>query len=295
MVKKYKSLRDMIKIVNKAIDTDVYVPCSDTEAWIKYPDYRHVYNKLWIAESQNMSCGPMGIYPNEYPVIFKPIINLYGMSRGTYIVYNDTMYDKCIKDGLFWEDYLNGIHRCIDIVLRDGQIYFLSCLESIKGNITGTFEYHVSIPDYNLPIKLKEWINLIFDGYTGLVNLETINDLIIECHLRFNGDAQLYNFDFVTQLINFLDGKTDDINYDIEKKYLIPIFVKKEFELDLELYYDKISKLCDEFDANTIGYDDPKSINQSEHMSRLLILDISDLNKGIILKKKLSKLFDIDE
>ena len=76
--------------------------CNDIQVWKKYPEYHHIYNKLWIAESQNLPCGPMGIYPKEYPIIFKPIINLYGMSRGFKIlIKNEDDYEEYLDDGLF--------------------------------------------------------------------------------------------------------------------------------------------------------------------------------------------------
>ena len=31
----------------------------------------------------------MGVYPIKYPIVFKPIINLYGMSRGFMIINNE--------------------------------------------------------------------------------------------------------------------------------------------------------------------------------------------------------------
>ena len=46
-----------------------------------FPKYHNIYNKLWLSEIQGVPCGPMGVQPGAYPVIMKPIINLFGMSR----------------------------------------------------------------------------------------------------------------------------------------------------------------------------------------------------------------------
>ena len=59
---------------------------NDLDSWLFNNKYREVYNKLWLSYTQDIDCAPMGIYPNKYPVIIKPIINLYGMSRGFRII-----------------------------------------------------------------------------------------------------------------------------------------------------------------------------------------------------------------
>jgi len=281
MVKYFVSLSEML------YKKDYYIPTSDLSVWNYNSDYHHFYNKLWIAETQNLPCGPMGIYPQlyDYPVIFKPIINLYGMSRGVRIINNDKEYDLYIRDGFFWEKYLTGIHRCIDLIVKNGKIYFMSCLISHPAE-NGSFDYHESDPDYRLNENIIKWISEYLNNYKGLVNLETIDDFIIECHLRFNGDSQLYNDEFVDQLIGFMEDKIKKIKYDIKKIYMIPLFVSKDFHNKIKR--EEIMKLCDEYGANTIRFDDIYSKNQSEYLSRLLMYDIDNLVKGLELRKQLS-------
>ena len=72
--------------------------------------------------------------------------------------------------------------------------------KSIDGP-NGSFEYHESIPNYKLPKHVKFWIETYFNDFTGPINIETIADSIIECHLRLNGDFHLYNDSFVKKLI----------------------------------------------------------------------------------------------
>ena len=74
----YLTITEIIKKYNLSDK----IVISDAEAWINYPEYQFIYNKLWIAQSQFINCAPMNVYPNKYPVFFKPIINLIGMSRG---------------------------------------------------------------------------------------------------------------------------------------------------------------------------------------------------------------------
>ena len=76
-VKKYMNLSDYIKKYNfKNIKVT-----DDTDAWIQNPDYNFIYNKLWIAQSQGISCGPMNVYPNKYynhqKIMFLNVILFY--------------------------------------------------------------------------------------------------------------------------------------------------------------------------------------------------------------------------
>lgn len=275
MIRLHESLGVMLRKYNK------HIPTVDSVAWIHYPDYRHIYNKLWIAESQRIPSGPMAIYPSFYPVIFKPIINLYGMSRGIKKINNDEEYNNNICDGFFWEEFFNGTHRCIDLVIKNGKIIYVTCLISVERE-NGLFDYHMTDLNYKLSNNLKEWIGTFFDEYTGCLNIETIDNNIIECHLRLNGDSQLYNECFVKELYDVLFNDKSSINYQIKETYLIPIFVDKNYNKDVDK--NKIMNMCNEFNAHTIKFNNIQSKSQSEHMSRLLIFDIDDLEKGLLLR-----------
>ena len=141
--------------------------------------------------------------------------------------------------------------------------------------------------DYELSDNLKEWVLTFFDEYTGCLNIETINDKIIECHLRLNGDAQLYGYEFAYKLNEFLNNDKPTLDYKIDKKYLIPIFVNKDFNKNINR--DDILKICDEYNAISINFYNIDSVSQSEHMSRLMIFDIDDLQKGLELKDYIIK------
>ena len=283
-VKKYMNLYDYIEEYNfkniKVID--------DTDAWIKNPDYNFIYNKLWIAQSQGISCGPMNVYPNKYPIVFKPIINLYGMSRGFKIITDEKEYDENIKDGFFWEEYLKGDHCCVDLIIVKGKVKFFSALRSIPSD-NGSFEYHESIPEYELPEHITFWISEHLEEYTGPINIELINGLIIEAHLRLNGDFQLYNKEFVSSLDNLYEtGSWDLLNFEIEKKYLIPIFVEKNISKNkLNIIEKNIFLASKKFKLNNLLVDNINSQTQSEYLSRAFMIDISNIIDGFYIKKKI--------
>ena len=277
----YKSLYDIIKENN--FSDKIFV--NDSDAWVQNPDHQFIYNKLWVAQSQFIDCAPMKVYPRKYPIVFKPIINLIGMSRGFRKINNKEEYHKYLQDGLFWEDYLEGDHWCIDLVLNKGEILFCSCLLSHPGE-TGSFKYHESLPDFVLPDHIKYWIMSFFSDYIGCMNLEVIDDVIIEGHLRLNGDFHLYDTHFVSLISDLLEGKS--VNFDsfkIKKMYLIPIFVEKNFSIKNTDFKNIL------FDNGIlhIFFDNIKSICQSEFLSRILIYSCEDLEFGMKIKDLIIK------
>ena len=268
-------------------DLDADIPMNDIDAWVRFPDHRQVYNKIWLAETQGIPCGPMGIFPKEYPVIFKPIINLYGMSRGIKVIYSDSEYDANIRDGMFWSKFLVGTYRCIDLIIKNGRIVFSSSLISYSSsNLDGSFDYHESDPNYEITADIREWIEVFLDDYVGCVNLETINDKIIEIHLRLNGDSHLYDKDFANELILFFKGKRDHVDIKIKKKYLIPLFVEKHINPE-NIDPKRILEICNSFQIMTVEFDDIDSKYQSEYRSRLLMLESFDLNFGMKCREKI--------
>ena len=60
---------------------DVRVPTEDGDAWLWFPRHRWVYNKLEVAASQGLTCGPHGLDPPSFPVFSKPIYNLRSIAR----------------------------------------------------------------------------------------------------------------------------------------------------------------------------------------------------------------------
>ncbi len=290
MIKDYKSIDDVIEdlgLENNIITTDF-------EAWELLPDYRHVYNKLELALAQDLEAGPMGIYPENYPIIMKPIINLYGMSRGFKIINSKEEYDKNISDGSFWMPYFKGEQINVDLIILNGKIKFYATLYS-KDNGDGTFEYHQYLPDYKLGKKAKKWIKENLEGYNGCLNLEIIDDNIIEAHLRLNGDFYLYNDDFVKEVNNLYTNQTFRKKNFIknESLFIFPIFVPNNIDMFKNVNFDKILSYAKKYKVNSFRIDNINSEHQKKGLSRLFMYDIDDFNLGKRLKKYIFKNINI--
>jgi len=191
------------------------------------------YNKLLLSQMQNLECAPVGITPIDFPVIIKPIINLYGMSNGFKFIKNLKEYNQNKFIGMFWQKYLDGIQYNLDINMSNGKIIQYFCIISEPDN-NGMFKYHYYKKNYILSDKIINFIEDLLDTYTGFVNIEVINDYIIEMHLRLNGDLFLYTENNIDSMI-----KKEQIN--IQEKYFFPIFIKKGVNINIEVFLDSLN------------------------------------------------------
>tara|TARA_B100001121_G_scaffold194175_1_gene169682 strand:- start:10665 stop:11501 length:837 start_codon:yes stop_codon:yes gene_type:complete len=243
------------------------IPINDKDAYQQFIKYSEVYNKLLISQLQKLDCSPSGIIPNEYPVIVKPIINLYGMSNGYLKIDN---YDDFIKNryiGMFWQKYLDGIQYNVDINMINGKIFQYFCVVSEPDKL-GMFKYHKYIDNYDLPEKVINFLQNVMFDYSGFINIEIINEYIIEMHLRLNGDLFLYSEQNIDDMINYKKIKVDSTCF-------FPIFVNKYLNININKFLDSLN----------IDYDIDGTI--CNDFKRLLYFRHSNFEEGIQIQNKI--------
>lgn len=202
----------------------IHYPSDDFNAYISNVEHCHMYDRMFLSQYQGIECYPMGIYPSKYPVISKPIINLFGFSKGFRIIRSKEEYDiECKKyPGHFWQTYLEGTQYNVDCVLRKGKILHHLILKS-KPCDHGLFEYHQSIMA-NVPSCVKKLIKEKLHDYTGLFNAEVICNKVTECHLRLNGDNMWYTDNFFQCLSTGIENIGEFPMYTILHGCAVPIF-----------------------------------------------------------------------
>lgn len=224
------------------IDSNKIIPKNDIEAWNKYPEYNFLYNKMFIAEFESIKNGPMPIEPNSYPVVSKPIINLYGMGLSSNIINTKKEFYNNWLSTNFWSEYLKGEHLSWDIIVRDGKIIYYVCFKGHKFNDKekfGCFSYWELITEEEIKLgdNIKSLIKKYLLNFTGNLNIETIDNKIIEVHLRMGDIDQLpepvIKFSILNQIIK---SKNYDLflkkalskykSTKLDKIYLIPVWYK---------------------------------------------------------------------
>ena len=191
------------------VKTDANIPTEDCDAWLWYPAQRWVYDKLAVALSQNLEAGPHGIEPPHFPVFSKPITNLKGMGVGSRVLQSRVDYERHYAPGHFWMTYLEGRHVSSDIAVVDGVPRWWRHVTG-KPAGEGTFDYWLvhAEPDAGLEAYCGAWIEKHLSGYTGMLNLETIGQKIIEAHLRFADQwPDLYGPGWVDALVGLYERR----------------------------------------------------------------------------------------
>lgn len=284
-MKQYKSLENILKQKNK----EGLIPIYDTEAWTKLKPWNFVYDKLFIADSQGLPCGPWGTYPNKYPIIIKPIINLFGMSRGFHLIKNEKEYDLITNaDGHLWEEYLIGDNMTIDLIIINGEIIDYYPIRSIPGQ-NGSFKYHETLIDYQIPDNVKKWISDYLNDYVGVINMEVIGSYIIEMHLRLNNDFY-YDDTFISQLIRLYQFGKYQLTQNIRKKqqiYFFPIFVNN---IPTDVSTNKVTKLLDNNNyVKSIRWFKLDSLSNWKY-KRWITFETYNLEEGLSIQLQIKKI-----
>ncbi|MGB5621393.1 MAG: hypothetical protein WBN65_02770 [Gammaproteobacteria bacterium] len=188
---------------------DVNIPTEDGDAWRWYPDYKWVYDKLAIAESQDLACAPHGIDPESFPVFSKPIYNMRGMGAGSGVLRTAKEYKHRQRPGHMWMELLQGEHVSTDVAVVDGTVKWQrhTVGEPLEG---GMFDHWTVLAAARPQVEayLAAWVSTHLPAYTGMLNFETIGARIIEVHMRFADQwPDLYGKGWVDALIRlYADG-----------------------------------------------------------------------------------------
>jgi len=268
--------------IYKILKCPTNVPINDMDAWEMYPKHRWVYNKLELAIYQNIPCAPMPIKPKKYPVISKPITNLYGMGLNMEKLNNlDDFYDHWHSNN-FWMEYLGGRHESWDIMILNGKIVYHVCFLGHKDKkIIGKFRYWESV-DKCIPDSVLTLVREHFKDFMGCLNIETIGCKIIECHLRMGDIDQFPTLDLlrgVIQLYQGIDYEWDKLK--LEKIYFFPIWGKEKTSRRVFKYLDRyiIDKLENSSNIHESKVDNP-TLGHPKGCQRLMWFTCSDKNYG---------------
>ena len=127
----------MMKIYNPYKDNfDLFlsnkIPYFDKIAYDKYKKYRNVYDKLWVAETQNMRCGklndlvdnPEQISKLPFPIFIKPRWgHKSASSKGCYKIKDKNELKKHLhKKNVMWSSFVDATEGMTDFIVKEGDI-----------------------------------------------------------------------------------------------------------------------------------------------------------------------------
>lgn len=293
MVLRYVSKAELREQIGAAF------PCSDTEAWLAFPEQRHLYNKMYIAQSQALRHAPVGVWPQEleqaggeisadlpYPIIVKPICNLFGMGTGAVRVTRSADYRALFKRaGCFWSEFLHGDFLSVDCVLARGEPLWWAAFRAEPTHPwSGAFDHFASLPEYAPPDWLRDWLRRELRGYTGCVNVEVIGQRIIECHLRMGDLNQFLSVPLFRQLADVYAERAAVVQYRVPQLYLVPVFVPADVRTQ-PISNARLLELC--ADALMVQRDPPPDCSSPEGFVRLFNLTVRELSVGLTLRRQL--------
>ena len=240
--KNYDPIKQMPHLYEGHVGDDgVIIPTTDDVAYENNKDFRWLYNKMTICQTQKIPHGPLGTSPTEYPVCVKPVFNLFGGSIGSIVCHTEEQYRELTNPGTFWSRYAMGEHYSIDFILKDGEImtHFAMRGEKLQH---GAFDYWELI---DLPMEEEDYVcSWIWDhmgGYTGVLNVEMIGCQIIEAQLRMGdldrlGDHQLMDAIYNLHNTNTWDWEPND--YTPNTFFIAALFGQSDtkFSINIELF-----------------------------------------------------------
>ena len=211
-----------------ACPPDVNIPTEDSDAWLWYPDHRWVYDKIAIALSQGLDAGPHGVPPPRFPVFSKPITNLKGMGVASRVLSSQAEYEPSLTPGHMWMTLLDGRHVSSDVAVVDGEPrWWRHATGAPSGE--GTFDHWTlhAAPDAAIENYCGAWVRKHLRGYTGMLNIETIGERIIEVHLRFSDQwPDLYGAGWVDAMVRlYSEGRWDYGDADRRDGFSVVLFL----------------------------------------------------------------------
>ena len=170
---------------------DPTMPNLDWKGYKQNPAYRHLYDKLFILQSQHLEGGELSELKEKdvtFPIFIKP---RYGhktsSSKNCYkIKKREDLEPHYSKKDMMWSEFIDATEGMTDFVLVNGEIvYQLTYVYSDKQyGFADVWKYISS--DSHPPHEIVSWVQKHCAGYTGPLNVQYRSTKIIEIGLRFS-------------------------------------------------------------------------------------------------------------
>lgn len=233
-----------MRFVNPYIDPFKFhltstMPLFDGISYDKYPDFKYVYDKLWIIKSQGLMGGKLEDVRGKehkfhYPLFIKPRWgHLSASSKNCFKIHDANELKKYSHyEHMMWSEFIDANEGMTDYIMLKGKIvHQITYIYSEKQNgFTDDWKY-IS-PDSKPPTNITEWVNRHMQNYTGVVNVQYRDAKIIEVGLRLaRSGAYLLSTEngaLIKNINGIFDKQTWDFSLQNKLKFK-PFYVFKCF------------------------------------------------------------------
>tara|TARA_B110000285_G_scaffold233880_1_gene309025 strand:- start:3472 stop:4629 length:1158 start_codon:yes stop_codon:yes gene_type:complete len=211
------------------------LPMYDSSAYTKYPQHQFVYDKLLIAQTQNVPCGILADIDIgngsgngdssdvSYPIFIKPRWgHKSASSKNCYKIKRvEDLLPHLDKEDMIWTDFIDARETMTDFLMVDGKVmYQMTSVYSDKQNGFIDDWKHISAKN-EPPPKIVAWVAKHMTNYTGVCNVQYRGDIIIEVSLRLSrGGCYIKSTDnpnLVRQVNHIIDeGRWDHTITDLD-------------------------------------------------------------------------------
>jgi hypothetical protein len=164
------------------------IPIFDSIAYKNNPDYRFVYDKLWIVQSQHMKGGELSKLKNpQFPIFIKPRWgHKTSSSKDCYKIKNmDELKPHLSKSNMMWSEFVDAKEGMTDFILINGEIVYQITYEYSEKQNGFADDWKYISPKNKPPQEIVDWVTKHMVGYSGPVNVQYRSTKIIEVGLRF--------------------------------------------------------------------------------------------------------------
>jgi hypothetical protein len=276
---------------------EVVIPTDDPLAYRLFPAHRWIYSRLRICETQGLEHGPHGIAPCRFPVFSKPIYNLRGMGVGGKLLRSLDEYQRAETPGHLWMPFLTGRHVSSDVAVVDGvPAWWRHTTGEARGD--GTFDYWTVLAE-SLPAveeRTGAWLRRHLRGYSGFVNVETIDGTIIEAHLRFADQwVDLYGAGWLEAVVAlYAHGRWRFADAGRRTGYSVVLFGRHGVRWTIETGAVEVLRRHAGVSSIQVTFH-PERAPERHAMPpggfRLAIVNCWDLATGLLVRERLARLF----
>jgi len=180
----YHHWADVVR--DQIVEPGLSIPVNDQDAYLLYPHYRWLFNRLLVCEAQGLPAYPHGFEPGdvglELPVFSKPIVNIWGDSRGAERL--DEWRPSSYTPGHFLMPLLPEPQFSTDAVILRGQVEWWYTMRPVTDH-NGSFIRWETAPLPTEPADtIRAWAARHLTDFTGVANFETRGPWIIEAPPR---------------------------------------------------------------------------------------------------------------